>query len=184
MSPLEIAANLLYLVSVWLAAQNRVHTWWTGIIACALFATLFYQSQLYADVVLQGFFIVTSLWGWWQWRGGIQRVEPPIRRVPIRMMLMLAVFAGGVTYGYGMILHRYTNAYAPFWDSAILALSVLGQFLLMARRVESWLCWILVNTIAIPVYASRGLQLTAAVYVLFWFNAWYGGWRWHRQAER
>jgi nicotinamide mononucleotide transporter len=41
----------------------------------------------------------------------------------------------------------------------------------MDRRVESWWCWLLVNTIAVPLYASRGLYLTAGLYVAFWVNA-------------
>jgi len=42
-----------------------VHTWWSGIIGCALFAWVFYEARLYADVTLQGFFILTSIYGWW-----------------------------------------------------------------------------------------------------------------------
>ena len=44
-----------------------VHTWWSGIIGCALFAWVFYEARLYADVTLQGFFILTSIYGWWKW---------------------------------------------------------------------------------------------------------------------
>ena len=73
--------------------------------------------------------------------------------------------------GYGWLLWRFTDAYAPFIDSIILAFSVLGQLLLMDRRVESWWCWLLVNTIAVPLYASRGLNVTAVLYAAFWINA-------------
>ncbi|HEX8055265.1 MAG TPA: nicotinamide mononucleotide transporter family protein [Novosphingobium sp.] len=64
MTPLEITANLITTVSILLAARNSIHTWWTAIVGGALFAVLFYQNRLYADVTLQLFFIVTSLAGW------------------------------------------------------------------------------------------------------------------------
>ena len=59
---------------------------------------------------------------------------------------------------------------SPIPDSLVLTFSVLGQLLLVRRQYESWWCWLLVNTIAVPLYASRGLWLTAALYVLFWIN--------------
>ena len=49
--------------------------------------------------------------------------------------------------------------------------SVLGQLLMMERRVENWWAWLLVNTIAVPLYASRGLYVTAVLYAAFWINA-------------
>ena len=56
-------------------------------------------------------------------------------------------------------------------DSAVLAFSVLGQFLLMGRRVETWWCWLVVNSVAVPLFISRGLHLTAGLYALYWVNA-------------
>ena len=58
--PLEIAANAAATAAILLAGRNSIHTWWTGMLGCALFALLFWQSKLYADVVLQMFFVVSS----------------------------------------------------------------------------------------------------------------------------
>jgi hypothetical protein len=58
-SPLELSANGIATLSILLAGRNSVHTWWTGIVGCLLFGALFLQSRLYADVLLQGFFLVT-----------------------------------------------------------------------------------------------------------------------------
>ena len=94
------------------------------------------------------------------------------RRTPRPAWAVALGLAGAVVAaGYGWLLHRFTDAYAPFVDSVVLAFSVLGQFLLMGRRVENWWCWLLVNTLAVPLYASRGLHLTALLYACFWGNA-------------
>ena len=63
-TPLEVAANAVMALSIVLAGRNNVHSWWLGVIGCSMFAALFYTSKLYADVALQGFFIVTCLIGW------------------------------------------------------------------------------------------------------------------------
>lgn len=170
-SPLEIVANLVNAVSIILAGRNSIHTWWTGILGGLLFGVMFFEAKLYADVTLQLFFIITSISGWWHWRFGRKGSEVPVRRSRPMNVLLLSLAALLAALAYGWLLHRFTDAYAPYIDSLVLAFSVLGQFLLMGRRIETWWCWLVVNTISVPLYCSRGLYLTAALYACFWVNA-------------
>jgi nicotinamide mononucleotide transporter len=168
---LELAANIAVAGSILLAGRNNVHTWWLGIVGCALFAAVFERSHLYADMVLQFFFVVISVFGWWQWLRGDHGAPLPITRLPARAWSWLLPLAVLATFGYGWMLTRLTNAYAPYIDSAVLVLSVIAQILMMRRKLESWWVWLLVNTIAVPLYYSRGLHLTSILYVGFWINA-------------
>jgi nicotinamide mononucleotide transporter len=174
----ETATNLVYLASILLATRNSWHTWWTGIVGCLMFAWLFFQSQLYADVTLQGFFIVTSLYGWWHWLHGQHGEPAPIKRSTLPEIAIWSAGAVIAALGYGALLLKFTDAYAPFVDSLVLTFSILAQFLLMRRRIETWWCWLIVNTIAIPLYLSRDLNLTAVFYGAYWINAWFGLARW------
>lgn len=183
MNPIELAANLLTTLSILLAGRNSIHTWWTGILGCGLFCVVFREARLYADVTLQVFFIASSILGWWRWRqpdrarAPEQPRERPISRAA-RAQWIGALLAGLMAaLIYGSILHRYTDAYAPFLDSLVLSLSVVGQWLLMERRLQTWPVWMLVNLIAVPLYASRGLHLTAGLYGVYLVNA---VWSWRR----
>jgi len=178
----EIAANAFNAASIFLAGRNSIHVWWTTIVGCALFAYVFFTAKLYADVTLQAFFIVASIVGWWRWLHGLAGAELPVRYSPPSLVATSAISGAAVAAGYGWLLYRFTDAYAPFLDSIILAFSVVGQLLLIARRVENWWCWLLVNTIAVPLYASRGLYLTAVLYAAFWVNAIVALRRWQRLA--
>jgi nicotinamide mononucleotide transporter len=169
--PWEIVANAFNALSIFLAGRNSVHTWWTGILGCAFFGAVFFRAKLYADTTLQGFFIIASVVGWWNWQRGVRGSTLPIRRTPARLLVGLLVSAVGVAAGYGWLLLRFTDAYAPFLDSLVLAFSILGQFLLIGRRLETWWCWLVVNTIAVPLFSARGLHLTAVLYAAFWINA-------------
>jgi nicotinamide mononucleotide transporter len=185
----EAAANLFNAAAIVLAARNSVHTWWTSIVGCALFAYVFFVAKLYADVTLQMFFIGASVVGWWQWVGGNRGAPLPIRRTRRGPMAAMAAAAVVVALLYGALLQRFTDAYAPFLDSVILTFSVLGQFLLVGRRIENWWCWLIVNSVAVPVYFSRGLYITAVLYAGFWVNAIFALVHWRRllrasEAER
>lgn len=167
-------------VSIFLAGRNNVHSWWLGVLGCVMFALLFYQVHLYADVALQLFFIVTCLMGWLQWaRGGGTAL--PISHARAGALGVMVAVGLAATVGYGMMLQIYTSAYAPFIDSAVLAFSIVAQLLLMGRRVETWPFWLLVNTISVPLYASRGLYLTAVLYAAYWLNALVSWLYWRRQ---
>lgn len=189
-STLEWAANALMAASVWLAARGRTATWPVGIVGCVLFGWLFVGARLYADATLQAFFIGTSLWGWRQWHraGGPADLAPAAGaqapRLSTGMLVSLVLAAGAVTLGYGAALKHWTDAFAPYWDSAVLGTSVVAQLLLMRGHPHTWPAWIVVNTLSVPLYLQRDLHVTAALYAAFWLNAWHGWWHWRRLAAR
>lgn len=180
MSPLEIAANIVMALAIILAGRNNIHSWWLGIVGCALFSVLFYGVNLYADVALQLFFIVTCIIGWREWAAGDHGREMPISSVKRGTMVWMTVAGIAGAAGYGLMLHHYTNAYAPFIDSSVLAFSIIAQLLLMARRIETWPVWLAVNAVSVPLYLSRGLNLTALLYGGYFINA-LVSWRWWRK---
>lgn len=183
-SPLELAANAFTAAAIFLAGRNNVHTWWTGMVGCTLFGVLFAQNRLYADVVLQLFFVATGVLGWWRWLRGNHGSPLPITHAGWRTLTWMIPTGIAATAAYGGLLHLYTDAYAPFIDSAVLVFSVIAQLLMMQRRIESWPVWLLVNTIAVPLYYSRGLHLTAFLYLCFWFNAIVSWIWWRKLAQR
>ncbi len=199
-SPLEIAANVFNLLSVWFSARNSVHTWWSGIVGCALYAVMFTGVKLYADVTLQIFFIASCIVGWWNWKKGggrgakigsegISTLEPistelPITRVAPLAALAFAALAVLSAAGYGALLHGFTDAANPFVDSTVLALSVLAQLLMVARKIETWPVWFAVDCIAVPLYASKGLWMTAVVYAFFLVLVVMGWLRWSKLIAR
>jgi nicotinamide mononucleotide transporter len=181
--PLELGANMFTASAIFLAGRNSVHTWWNGIIGCSLFALLFYRANLYADVLLQVFYLITSVLGWYKWVRGAGGAPLPISHANFSSLAWTIPVGLAATASYGAMLHSYTDAYAPFVDSAVLVFSVIGQVLLIQRRIENWAFWLLVNTIATPLYFSRGLYLTAALYAAFWINA-LVSWMWWRKLAR
>ena len=183
-TPLEWSAMFFTTVCIFLAGRNNVHTWWTGLVGCVLYGILFYQYRLFADTTLQVFFVGTGIIGWLNWtrtrKSGLVTPEPDISKVGFSTLAKMFGVAIIVAAIYSTILSQFTVAYSPGIDSAILTLSVVAQLLLMRRRIETWAVWLIVNTMAVPLFFTRELYLTSAFYALFWLHAWYAWWQWNK----
>jgi nicotinamide mononucleotide transporter len=68
----------------------------------------------------------------------------------------------------------------PPLDALITALSLCAQWQLNRRQVSSWIWWIAVDLISVPLYWSRGLYLIAGLYVIFLAICVHGLQNWRR----
>src|SRR5207248_9570674 len=91
-----------------------------------------------------------------------------VQRTTSQMIAVYLAAAFVIALAYGWFLNNYTNAYAPLADAVVLMLSVVAQLLLMTRRYESWWFWLAANSIAVPLFLMRGLNITALLYTAFW----------------
>jgi nicotinamide mononucleotide transporter len=162
---IEAAAALLVLVNVALVARRSVLNYPVGIVAVSLYGWVFAQARLYSDAGLQGFFLLLNLYGWWNWR----RCREETGTVVVASLSGGArvAWAGGiaaVTLGWGMFMHRYTDASLPWWDAAVAMFSVAAQVMMARRQWENWVLWIAVNILSVGLYSAKGLWPSTAVY--------------------
>lgn len=184
MSQIEWLAAALVLINVALVAMRRVWNYPFGLAAVTLYAFVFYEEKLYSDMLLQGFFFALNLYGWFGWVRARDESGVPVGWMDERERWLWggAIVPAWVIWSAAM--HRYTDAVAPWVDGGIAMLSVAAQWLLARRRVESWWLWILVDLIAIPLFAWRGLYATSAVYVVLLGLSIDGLVQWRRAAAR
>ncbi len=180
MSLIEAAATVATVASVLLTVRRSLWQYPVGIAATALFFVVFWQVRLYASAALQIVFLAVQLYGWWFWLYGAAGGRPAIRSwPPVRIgAIVLGMMVLGAAGSW--ILGRTTDARLPLADCMILSLSLGAQFLLDRKILEHWAVWALVNVASIFVYASQGLQLTAALYVALLANTVWGWWVWRR----
>lgn len=180
----EVLAFVTGAWSVWLALRNNPCSWPIGVVNSAFFVALFWGARLYFDMGLNGFYVLSGLWGWWFWRfGGTRRTARPIRSVSIReaaavaatgLVLTVLMWRGGILL----------NDAAPALDAITTGLSVVAQWFLMRRFVQHWYVWIVADIIYVPMYLSRGLPLTAVLYGIFLLMCLRGLFEWRRTMQR
>ena len=130
---------------------------------------LFWNAKLYADSVLQGFFFVLGVFGWWTWTFGGEgaRDSLPVRRTSSREWIWIGAITAAATVALAAFLDRQTDSPAPLWDSSVLTLSLAATYGQAKKLLECWWLWIAVDVISVPLYISRQLYPTAALYVVF-----------------
>jgi nicotinamide mononucleotide transporter len=186
MSGAEVVATLLGLLGVGLMVRQHVWAWPVGIVQVTISAWVFWESRLYSDVVLQGFFLGLQVYGWWAWtRGrGDAGAALAVTRLGRRACAGLTGVGLLATVVWGEGMRRLTDAALPHPDAFILVFSVLAQWLQARKRLEAWLGWIVVNVVAVGVYATRGLFLFAGLYAVFLGLAVVGFRAWRRTEVR
>lgn len=181
MSPIEVAATIFGLVSVYLTIKQNIWCWPTGIIMVILYVFIFYDVKLYSDMGLQIFYIFIQIYGWYNWvYGGKKKNDLKVTRlknwqIPVWILVMI-----GATFGWGYFMNTYTDAALPYYDAFAVALSVVAQWFLTVKKLESWILWIIVDVVSVGIYIVKDLNLTAVLYGVFLILAINGFMEWRK----
>jgi nicotinamide mononucleotide transporter len=179
MSYLELVGTIFNLWCVWLVTRREVLSWPVGLVGVVLFGLLFWQIQLYADVLEQVYYFMTGVWGWLLWRkvrDDQSDSKVLVRRLPNqeRMWWVFGIVICSLVFG-SMLTNVHIwfpqiflePASLPYLDAFTTVLSFSAQILLMRRVVENWALWIVVDVLAIGLYAVKGVLLVAVLYAIF-----------------
>ena len=181
---LELAATLVTLACVVLGVKRSLWQFPVGIVGTALFFIVVWQRHLMANAALQVFFVGVQVYGWWYWMKGGPGRRPLIRAT--KPWILVSALAGAVIVAIAAtpLLKALTPTTTPLVDGLVFTLSVVAQFLLDRKRIETWAVWTIVNVMSVWLYASHGVWLFTGLYVFFFFNAFWGWWEWRREMQR
>lgn len=168
-------------LNVWLVTRQSLWSWPLGVLNAVFYAIVFARTGLYSDTGLQGVYFVLSLYGWWYWwRGGSERTPLPVVGTPRHLAWWLAAIGAGTWVLLALITSRIPGAALPWVDAALVATSLVAQWMMTRKLLESWLLWIGVDVIYVGLFINRKLPLTAVLYAVFLGLAIYGYREWRR----
>jgi nicotinamide mononucleotide transporter len=186
----ELAGFVLSLAMVYCNIKEIHWGWPLAIASSALYGVVFWNTQLYGEASLQVMFILTSIWGWRQWRLGVQapQAESWVKPATLQISRLLpgqrhkAIFAFLIAWpAFTFFLYRFTDSDVAIWDGLVTALSLLAQYLLAKKKIENWWVWLAVNLITVGLMLVKSLWLTALLYLIFAGLSYVGLKAWQRQ---
>lgn len=169
---LEIVASAMNYAATFLSIKQRRFFYLIGIGASAVYATVYGQAGLLASAVLSMYLTISLIYGWLRW--GRDKKSRPVHHLSWKWLpVYLAVTAA---FWFGAFLTvRLLGGELPFWDAWILVLTILAQFMLDNKVIETWIVWTAVNIIGVILYFNIGLYFAAVQQLLFGVaNLW--GW--------
>jgi nicotinamide mononucleotide transporter len=172
--------------------QNR-WLWFVGILTSAVYVWVFFKGKLYADMSLQGYYLVISFvgWYWWTWgdrergrRGEGEKKELEVTRIKRKTAIILATVFVVLYAAIYLILSKLTDSPVPLWDSFITSLSIVATWMLARKIYEHWYLWIIVNTVSAILFITRGLYPTVILYTVYCIMSFAGLIAWKKTIKK
>ena len=169
LSWVDWAATITALLYVILAARQNNWCWFWGIVSCSLWAyASFAFYQLYLDALLQVFYVVMSIIGWYQWkRGGKGQTERPISRLTLKQHLIYIGIGISLSIVFGYFFGAYTSAAATYWDAFTTTFSILATIILVQKYLDNWAYWVVIDLAYAGLYASREAYLFTFLMLIY-----------------
>jgi nicotinamide mononucleotide transporter len=178
---LQWTAVILGVAEVLLAKANNIWLYPTGIAGTLLSIYILLHAQLYAESLLNLYYVVMSVYGWWYW---IKKKDLPVVKIAYAskrdwIIVLLMCSVGFVVLA--VLLKYCTPSTVPLSDAFVSATAWAGMWLLAKRRIENWILLNISNLIAVPLLFYKQLPMFALLTIFLFIIAVQGYFSWKKQ---
>ena len=178
---LGLVFGLLYIV---FSIKENIWCWPVGFITSALYIYVFFNTKFYADMGLQVYYLLVSVYGWYHWMFGSKsrkqddlKVSRTKARIAIYLSLAFIILFVLISY----ILVNFTDSEVPYWDAFTTAASFVATWMLARKLIEHWIIWVVVDTVSLGLYIYKGLYPTVILFAVYTLLAILGYVAWKKQ---
>ncbi len=183
----ELIGTIAGLSYIYFSIKQKIWIWPIGILSSALYIYVFYDSQLYADMGLQVYYLFISFYGWYFWLNGNKvddkREELPVTFTKRKMAVYLILITIAIFIVIAFILKYFTDSEVPILDALTTAGSIVATWMLARKYLEHWLIWIVVNIMSIGLYIYKDMYITVVLFVAYLIMAIVGYLKWKKEIK-
>lgn len=186
---IELLGAILGLIYIYFSIRQNILTWPTGLLTSAFYVVVFLRSGFYADMGLQVYYVVISIYGWYFWLKGKRNVNVTENQLPVRTTskkiwinlsgIFIIIFVA-ILY----ILLKFTDSNVPYLDTLTTALSIVATWMLAKKYIEHWLIWIFVDVLSIGLYIYKSLWPTVILFTVYTAMAFIGYVEWKKDLKQ
>ena len=209
---IEFIAAALGITSVFYAKKENILVYPTGIISTGLYVYLLLQWALYGDLIINIYYTLMSLYGWYMWTRISNKTHKPLKITRTNYLDNIKAFAIFVfTAIFVIVVYRYYDVmpdlnfidsihYAfqkisagsliefrkatPYLDTFTTAAAFVAMWLMANKKIENWIFWIITNIVSIPLYFVKGYGFTGIQYTIFFVLAFLGYKEWKKNLNK
>jgi nicotinamide mononucleotide transporter len=183
---LEIISSILSFLCILFAVREKIWTFPIGMISTAMYFFVFFMQRVYSSMTLQIMFFAFNAYGLYKWTHPSKKdaAKPDntlaVTTLALKSRLAVVVIIAVLTLTLGYVtsnLHIWLPSLFPeeakyvYIDTAILAASLVAQYLMAIKKLENWAVWFLVDIVAAPFYFITVGWATGILYFIFIFTA-------------
>lgn len=180
---IEVIATVSGLIYLYYSIKGDIKLWFFGLVSSGLIAFVFFRSKIYADMGINLYYVVVSIYGWihWAYYGSEKKKKMPVTRTSFYEILILLVATGVFYLAIAYILINFTDSTVPYLDSFTTAASITATWMLARKMLEHWIFWIVIDAFSIGLYIYKGLYPTTVLFLVYTIMAFVGYYQWHKQ---
>ena len=181
---IEITAVVLAILYLVLAVKQNILCWVCGIISSVLYFFIMHSAGLYMEAYLQIFYVFMGFYGWSQWKTKTSNTSNFVVNTwnksqhlfVTSMVLMLSIISA-------TMLRFFTDAALPFLDALVTWGAVVATYMVAKKLLENWIYWLVIDSISIFLFISRGLFPTAFLFGIYIIIIIYGYRSWSKKLQ-
>ena len=175
---IEIVATATSLGYLFLLIRQNSWCWPLAFVSALLSIYHFYESKLYAESRLYGYYALIAVYGWWSW----SRPKTPLKIAVWKPEYHIAIILIGAaaSIGLGYFLATNTDADKPFLDTATTIFSFAASILEAKKVLSGWVYWIIINGVTAGLYFSKSINIYAALMVVYFVMSIIGYQQWRK----
>ncbi|MDD2305698.1 MAG: nicotinamide riboside transporter PnuC [Prolixibacteraceae bacterium] len=181
---IELLGAILGIAYIFFSIRQSILTWPVGLLTSILYVWVFFVSKLYADMGLQMYYVVVSIYGWYEWlRGNKSNHSEPLKvsRLSVKLGVALSIVSLFLFVLIWYILKNYTDSPVPMADGFATALSIVATWMLARKILEHWLVWIFVDAFSVGLFWYKDLLPTVILFVVYTVMAYIGYREWKQE---
>lgn len=195
LSFLELLATIFGILNVYMLAKLRVSNYFWGILNVILSFFIFFQIQMYSDMLLQVYYLAMNIFGWWAWLHPKHNVASNDNQLKVstntnfyNMVTLVIASIGFISLGFllkniHVILPSLFKQPAsfPFVDSFITTLSIVAMYFMAKKKIEHWYLWFVADLTSVIFCYVQNIRFLALEYFVFLFFAFLGYAEWKKE---
>ncbi|MDE2810673.1 MAG: nicotinamide riboside transporter PnuC [Gemmatimonadota bacterium] len=181
----EVPAVVLAILYLVLAARENIWCWGAAFVSTAIYIYVFFDVNLFLESALQIYYLAMAVYGWYQWRQPTeQSATLPISTWSLKKHVVVIAVTGAIVVTSGYLLSKNTEAALPYVDAFTTWYAVVTTYMVTKKILENWVYWFVIDSVSVYLYYSRGLYLTALLFIAYLVIIVFGYLKWKKEYDQ